>query len=438
MDNIKSNTNVSSLISPDILKNLSVSKIPKTFGDQLSNKSNFNVLESTFNSPISGLLYEQERLIFEGIQLEIEHKNTLLKLKLLNTPAQKVVNGQVVEIPPKLSNEEYELSVKNENINYEIAKKNIQEKKKKNNEDIKKFFKDPFQQLKSLKKKREEKRKAEKSKNRANRKKANKDKIKSTLKGSVKSLVPVIVVTLENILAKIIANSNNIKKLVDDTNIIIEEANTSNDILKLENAKLLRDNAIRIIQNNENLILKINENIKKISITINIFSIVVEIISSLPIPTSVPPGIGIPVSAIMQLVKILNKANQILLTLNAYLPIITTTLDKAVNILEDYKSQLLPINGYLDQQSIDKSENNSLISNPNQFGTITQTYKGFKFAIREENNPKLTVRGNKRHYAVAIDTNNVEVLKSESSFTLDPEDLINTLILIIDKEKLIA
>jgi translation initiation factor RLI1 len=81
---------------------------------------------------------------------------------------------------------------------------------------------------------------------------------------------------------------------------------------------------------------------------------------------------------------------------------------------------------------------NSLISNPNQFGTITQTYKGFKFAIREENNPKLTVRGNKRHYAVAIDTNNVEVLKSESSFTLDPEDLINTLILIIDKEKLIA
>ena len=48
------------------------------------------------------------------------------------------------------------------------------------------------------------------------------------------------------------------------------------------------------------------------------------------------------------------------------------------------------------------------------------------------------VRGNKRHYAVAIDTNNVEVLKGELSFTLDPNDLIEQLKLIIDRENLIA
>jgi len=184
--------------------------------------------------------------------------------------------------------------------------------------------------LKELKDKRKDKRKKEKTKNKAGRKKANKDKIKATLKSASKSLVPIIIVTLENVLAKIIANNNVIKKLVDDTNLIIEEANISNDVEKLNNAKLHRDNAIKIIQKNENLIIKINENIKRISITISIFSIIVEIISALPIPTSVPPGIGIPISAIMQLVKILNKASQILKTLNAYLPIITTTLDKAI------------------------------------------------------------------------------------------------------------
>ena len=437
--NIKKSKDVSSLVSPNILGNLNNSQSPKAFGDQLNNPLTSNILETSSNSPIGKLLKEKEELISEGILLEVEHQTALLKLKQLNTPSKKIVNGQTVDVPPKLSDEEYEISLKNENINYETSKKNIQDRKKKNDEDIKIFFKDPFQSLKELKEKRKEKRKKEKTKNKASRKKASKDKIKAILKNTSKSLVPVIIVTLENILAKIIANNNVIKKLVDDTNIIIEEANISNNVEKLNNAKLHRDNAIKIIQKNEDLIIKINENIKRISITINIFSIIVEIISALPIPTSVPPGIGIPVSAIMQLVKILNKANQILKTLNAYLPIITTTLDKAIAILEDYKSQLLPINGYLEQTSTNgENGTSSLINNPDQFGTITQTYKGFKFAIREENNPKLTVRGNKRHYAVAIDTNNVEVLKSESSFTLDPEDLLETLKIIIDRNNLIA
>jgi hypothetical protein len=39
---------------------------------------------------------------------------------------------------------------------------------------------------------------------------------------------------------------------------------------------------------------------------------------------------------------------------------------------------------------------------------------------------------------VAIDTYNVEVLKSDSSFTLDPNDLVEQLKLIIDRENLIA
>ena len=90
-------------------------------------------------------------------------------------------------------------------------------------------------------------------------------------------------------------------------------------------------------------------------------------------------------------------------------------------------------NGILDTNS------SSLLPLNITFGTSDfPEYKGFKFALREENNPKFEVRGNKRHYAVALDTNNVEVLKSDSSFTLDPNDLIEQLKLIIDRENLIA
>ena len=108
-------------------------------------------------------------------------------------------------------------------------------------------------------------------------------------------------------------------------------------------------------------------------------------------------------------------------------------LDKVINILEDYKSQLLDINGQLDA-----SVNNNLLSNPNQFGTIGEIYKGFKLAIKEENNPNNKVRGFKRHYATATDKQNVEVLKSEYSFTLDPNDLITQLKLVIDEQNLQA
>ena len=64
-------------------------------------------------------------------------------------------------------------------------------------------------------------------------------------------------------------------------------------------------------------------------------------------------------------------------------------------------------------------------------------YKGFKFQIKEEQDPRFTVRGTiKRRYAVAINRQGVEVLKSEYSFTLDPNDLVDQLKLVIDKQKL--
>ena len=64
-------------------------------------------------------------------------------------------------------------------------------------------------------------------------------------------------------------------------------------------------------------------------------------------------------------------------------------------------------------------------------------YKGFRFQIKEEQDPKFTVRGTiKRRYAVAINKLGVEVLKSEYSFTLDPNDLVDQLKLVIDKRKL--
>jgi hypothetical protein len=63
-------------------------------------------------------------------------------------------------------------------------------------------------------------------------------------------------------------------------------------------------------------------------------------------------------------------------------------------------------------------------------------YKGFKFKIKEEQNQAFVVKGNKRRYAVATDRDGVEVLKSDFSFTLDPNDLVDQLKLVIDQRNL--
>jgi hypothetical protein len=64
-------------------------------------------------------------------------------------------------------------------------------------------------------------------------------------------------------------------------------------------------------------------------------------------------------------------------------------------------------------------------------------YKGFRFQIKEEQDPRFTVRGTiKRRYAVAINRQGIEVIKSEYSFTLDPNDLVDQLKLVIDRQKL--
>jgi len=116
------------------------------------------------------------------------------------------------------------------------------------------------------------------------------------------------------------------------------------------------------------------------------------------------------------------------------LAVVIISLEKVIQTLNDYRAQLLQINGQIDSAASSIPDLNALLGL--NFGTNFLPYKGFRFALKEENNPRFEVRGNKRHFAVAFDRNNVEVLKSDFSFTLDPNDLIEQLKLIIDQQNL--
>lgn len=433
-----SSTDVSILVSPDIVSNLKKSQDPKAFGDQLKNIAKQKATAAATQSTLASLYKEKADLIQEGINGEIQHNINLLKLEKKHTPTKKIENGNVIEKPAELNDEEYNKLVAIENKNYADFQENLQKRKDENQKAIDKFLKDPFAKLKEKIKKRKEARAKAKSRTKAEKRKARQQKRKAVLK-SAKSLIPVLTLILTDKISEIIAQNDTIKKLVDDTNKIITEANESGNQAKLDNAKITRDNALRIIQNNEDKITRINEQIQRISLYISLFGNIVNIISppvlSIPVPSPAPDVVTPPKETFRR--RVFEPALKILNVLIALLPTITVSLEKAIQILEDYKAQLLNINRTLDNSSTPTPVN---AGTENGIGGDTYgSYKGFKFAIREEIGPKaITISGNKRHYAVAIDTNDVEVLKSEPSFTLDPNDLIEQLKLIIDRENLIA
>jgi len=224
------------------------------------------------------------------------------------------------------------------------------------------------------------------------------------------------------IIIKLTTQNNKLQDLVDKTNEVIDKATTPEQIFQ---AKILRDSAITILNNQERKIIQIKSVLERISRVIQIFTTIVTIIErilSLPSPIPIPAALKVTVQPILQkLLKLLEDLNIIL---NIAIPI----LDSIISDIEFLKLQLRNINEKLDG----KVGSNINIPGPNQF----DEYKGFKFALKEEDNPKFVVRGNKRQYAVAINKSGVIVLSSDSSFTLDPNDLIEQLKLKIDQENL--
>ncbi len=263
--------------------------------------------------------------------------------------------------------------------------------------------------------------------------KANVSRNIQVLKNTVKDkIAPIVINLLTNLAIDIIKKNSRLQELVDKTNEIIDAADT---IEKINQARILRNNALNIINNQEVKITRIRNVIKTIQRIIEILNTVltiIQLILRLPYPFLIPIKIKLQ-PTLQRITKILNE-------LSIGLAAITSVLNDIIAYLEDLKSQLRDLGTLIEAKTADPTINAEQFLQDLQFNQPDNvSYKGFKFAIREESGPNaIVVKGYKRRYAVAIDTNNVDVLRSELSFTQDPQDLIDTLKIIIDRENLIA
>lgn len=264
-------------------------------------------------------------------------------------------------------------------------------------------------------------------------------KVKAMIKNNP---APLILATLTIAAQLVSVRNKKIELLVDDLNDFIDNIKTKEDVAK---AKLLRDNALRIIQENERKILAMKSTIDRIGLIVSIVTIVVALADVfLPIPVPSPaPDVVTPVKERFR--KKYELALKILEALTAILPIISSVLERIIDDLQEQKDRIQEINNILeDNVNMDNQELNSLTNSINLslsgggFGKTNLEYKGFKFVLKEENDSKFVVAGNKRRYAVALNKDGNEVVQSQRSFTQDPDILIEELKLIIDQRNLKA
>ena len=412
-----SNTsNISSVISPDVLRTVSASTVIKTFGDQLKDKAKEKVV-AVLRDKAGELASNLEQVIKDEQQAGIDHNNELKRLETLYQQGQ---------IPTK---EEYDKAVLAENEAYKKQEDSFKLQKEKIKNDITNINLDPYKKIKEDRKKRKAQRQEKQAKNKARDTQAKRDANKKVIKNAKKTLVPIIGLQIANQLSSIISQRAKLEELVDQVNAYIDTANTPETTNIATN---LRNNTITLINNSIGKLQNLQTTLNQINTYLAIFNAIVTVLSAIPIPTSVPPGIGIPVNVITRIVKAIENANKLISALNVILAVASLSLENEVGKLNELILKLKNVNltGLDSQQLSDLTS--SIYNNVDDF----PPYKGFKFKIKVEENKAFEVKGNKRRYAVATDRDGVEVLKSEYSFTLDPNDLIDQLKLVIDQRNL--
>lgn len=268
-----------------------------------------------------------------------------------------------------------------------------------------------------------------------------KDLLRAAAKAAKKNPVPLIMAALTITCQLVSVRNKKIEELVDSVNETIDNIQSKEDVKK---ATLLRNNAIRIIKENEAKINSIRDTLQRIALILSILDIILALADViLPIPTPPGPVPDVVTPAKERFRKKYELAVEIMGGLLAAIAIIQLLLDRIIEELEDQKERLKEIDGWFDEPSnlsaFDRTDLDKILSTlspSGNLGELNTVYKGFKFALKEENDPKFIVAGNKRRYAVAINNDGNEVLQSQRSFTLDPDILIEELKLIIDQRNL--
>jgi hypothetical protein len=213
------------------------------------------------------------RLLLKGLEID---RDQAIKFYNKRFEKEEIDNEQLKGILKEV-NKIYDARDKIYNDRLEILKEDRDQLKSSYNELLAKTYREVSQR--KLKQ-----RQAEKT---SNKDKANRPKPTEII-GFICSFTNVII-------SNIAIGNKKIETLVDDTITIIENATTKQDI---EKAKLFRNNALIVIAANRKRLTTIQQVIDILNILAPLITPIVTFFKLNPIPSAVPPGVGVPLGTI--------------------------------------------------------------------------------------------------------------------------------------------
>jgi hypothetical protein len=178
----------------------------------------------------------------------------------------------------------------------------------------------------------------------------------------------------------------------------------------------------------------------------------ISVLKLLPAPSAVPPGVGLPVGVILTASDGLSTVQALLKQTETQLDSFDSILDYITSTIDEILSQLSLLDTLINKCKNELPQSNSVASatlssvdpellnqvqkiKDSKQNVLDMTYKGFTFEIIEDPNNTLSIP---RRYAVAKNSQGVVLLKTNLSFTNDPNVLIEELKFLIDKNSLNA
>lgn len=255
-------------------------------------------------------------------------------------------------------------------------------------------------------------------------------KNKAKRKPSFEDIVEAVAFITAIILEDIAINNTKIEKLVDDTNDIIFSVKTQTEF---DTARIKRDTALSIITINERLLNTIEQILEILSVLTTILTAIIELLSLFPFTLVIN--------------KILLKIQNILIKINPLIRVALLLINKLQENLVEHKARLAQLNNILNGLLADVPALIKGLIQPAAGYLSGYDYKGFKFFIKADNSQGITPPQQtggfasqllQPNYAIAVNRDGNEVLRSSISYTLNPEVLVEELKLIIDQKGLVS
>ena len=216
---------------------------------------------------------------------------------------------------------------------------------------------------------------------------------------------------------------------------------------KLAELIVKRNQVVESLNSLKTTINIINSVVDPIDLIISPLTTAISTIKILPIPVASPPVPGLTIGTIVTTGDVLDGIQALLEKFNNQLDSFDSILSYLTSTIDEIIAQLalldLLINKCKSETGLDTpllSVDPELLQQVQQIKDSKQSvldlaYKGFTFEIIEDDNLNLSIP---RRYAVAKNPQGIILLKTDPSFTNDPNILVEELKFLIDSNGLIA